>query len=430
MTMISSQKNKETRRKEHNRPDLTIDTNFERNKKKAWHQLLIGKDKTKSESNSPDLPTPPHTASPDGSITNQNIHFRTQSSEELNGVQLAFRKLHVRSLNKIRSSTDATSYFDHVVVPDAPEPIIPSVSEWTPETSLTSPPPWEYLQNHIYTSSNHNYHGLSNKEKRMGRLYTDVDIVKLNRKATIRSVDQSFAPSIHSSNSTPDISRRKSCPGDYDITSDSTTLINDTAHSHSFSEKDIIVITEEHTRHMSVLKKYTPPVNKNPVFKGCRKVKAQAAEMAAQGNPIHLSHSSGLYSTICEDYLKNIFIPTVFDPYTHQPIVDFLAIQPRKFQLQRKMSWKREAKALNIWQQTLKKSIDNPITTDSTISFIDKLYARKETSQFTLEDYLIIPIQRVARYGLLLADYDALAKAYKVITSLAVAMDSAQEKYK
>jgi hypothetical protein len=32
-----------------------------------------------------------------------------------------------------------------------------------------------------------------------------------------------------------------------------------------------------------------------------------------------------------------------------------------------------------------------------------RLYSRKETSQFTMEDYLIIPIQRVARYGLLLA---------------------------
>jgi hypothetical protein len=369
MTTTSIQKNKGKRRKDQNRPGLTIDTDLGRNKKKAWHQFLLGKDKVKSECNIPDLPTPPHTASPDGPISSQNTQLRTQSSEEVNGVQSAFRKLHVRSLSKIRPSADATSYFDHVVVPNAPEPIIPSLAEWTPEDSLLPSSPWEFLQKSNLTLSNHNYQGLSKEEKRMGRIYTNVDIAKVNRKATIRSVDHSFAPSIHSSNSAPDISRRKSCPGDYDAISDAATLVNDTSPSHSFSEKDIIVITEEHTRQMPVLKKCTPPVNRNPVFKGCRKVKAQAAEMAAQGTPIHITHSNVLYSTICEDYLRNLFIPTVFDPDTHNPIIDFSAIQPRKLQLRRKSSWKREAKALNIWQQTLKQSMDNTSTSETTVSF-------------------------------------------------------------
>jgi hypothetical protein len=58
-----------------------------------------------------------------------------------------------------------------------------------------------------------------------------------------------------------------------------------------------------------------------------------------------------------------------------------------------------------------------------------------------MEDYLIIPIQRVARYGLLLADlirhtdpdmedYNYLIQAHKIIVSLATAMNSIQKKPK
>ncbi|KAI8371329.1 Dbl homology domain-containing protein [Radiomyces spectabilis] len=68
----------------------------------------------------------------------------------------------------------------------------------------------------------------------------------------------------------------------------------------------------------------------------------------------------------------------------------------------------------------------------------DKLMSRKETRQFTMSDYLIIPIQRVARYGLLLADllkhtepthpdYYEIYKAHKLVTSLATAMNYAQK---
>ncbi|KAL0090645.1 Dbl homology domain-containing protein [Phycomyces blakesleeanus] len=67
-----------------------------------------------------------------------------------------------------------------------------------------------------------------------------------------------------------------------------------------------------------------------------------------------------------------------------------------------------------------------------------KLHTRKETRNFTMSDYLIIPIQRVARYGLLLADlakhtdsnnpdYEYIILAHKIVTGLATAMNYAQK---
>ncbi|KAG2223331.1 hypothetical protein INT45_008988 [Circinella minor] len=68
----------------------------------------------------------------------------------------------------------------------------------------------------------------------------------------------------------------------------------------------------------------------------------------------------------------------------------------------------------------------------------EKLLERRETREFTLDDYLIIPIQRVARYNLLLtdlvrhtnplaSDYNDIVKAQKIVQGLAVAMNYAQK---
>ncbi|ORZ09937.1 Dbl homology domain-containing protein, partial [Absidia repens] len=68
----------------------------------------------------------------------------------------------------------------------------------------------------------------------------------------------------------------------------------------------------------------------------------------------------------------------------------------------------------------------------------EKLASRKETNQFYVHDFLIIPIQRIARYGLLLADlqkhteknhpdYYHISRARMVLTALAVAMNKAQQ---
>lgn len=50
-----------------------------------------------------------------------------------------------------------------------------------------------------------------------------------------------------------------------------------------------------------------------------------------------------------------------------------------------------------------KKLMDQRKTNKAYALYNEKLALRRETRQFTLDDYLIIPIQRVTRYGLLLA---------------------------
>lgn len=50
-----------------------------------------------------------------------------------------------------------------------------------------------------------------------------------------------------------------------------------------------------------------------------------------------------------------------------------------------------------------KKLMDQRKTNKAYALYKEKLALRKETRQFTLGDYLIIPIQRVTRFGLLLA---------------------------
>ena len=50
-----------------------------------------------------------------------------------------------------------------------------------------------------------------------------------------------------------------------------------------------------------------------------------------------------------------------------------------------------------------RKVLDNSGSNKGYARYRQKLSARKETRQFTMDDFLIIPIQRVARYGLLIA---------------------------
>lgn len=106
-----------------------------------------------------------------------------------------------------------------------------------------------------------------------------------------------------------------------------------------------------------------------------------------------------------------------------------------------------------------RKVLENSINNKGYIRYRQKLRAHKETSQFSMDDFLIIPIQRVARYGLLIAgkkkcfffvinntkflfidlikhtepahpDYEDLIIAHKIVTSLAFAMNSVQKKKK
>ncbi|KAI8099002.1 Dbl homology domain-containing protein [Halteromyces radiatus] len=84
-----------------------------------------------------------------------------------------------------------------------------------------------------------------------------------------------------------------------------------------------------------------------------------------------------------------------------------------------------------------RKQLDQKEHNKGFASYQEKLAARKETNQFHVHDYLIIPIQRITRYGLLLSDlqkhteqshpdYHHITRARMILTSLAVAMNKAQ----
>ncbi|KAL7319370.1 hypothetical protein PS15m_002514 [Mucor circinelloides] len=84
-----------------------------------------------------------------------------------------------------------------------------------------------------------------------------------------------------------------------------------------------------------------------------------------------------------------------------------------------------------------KKSMDQRKTNKAYALYEEKLALRKETRQFTLGDYLIIPIQRVTRFALLLADlekhtepahpdYRNIKISLCIIQSLASAMNAVQ----
>ncbi|KAL9549523.1 hypothetical protein MBANPS3_005172 [Mucor bainieri] len=84
-----------------------------------------------------------------------------------------------------------------------------------------------------------------------------------------------------------------------------------------------------------------------------------------------------------------------------------------------------------------KKLMDQRKSNKAYALYKEKLALRKETRQFTLGDYLIIPIQRVTRYGLLLADlekhtepthpdYRNIKISLCIVQSLASAMNAVQ----
>ncbi|KAI8994921.1 hypothetical protein BDB01DRAFT_902589 [Pilobolus umbonatus] len=91
----------------------------------------------------------------------------------------------------------------------------------------------------------------------------------------------------------------------------------------------------------------------------------------------------------------------------------------------------------SIDYKTNKKGIDQVGRNKGYALYYEKLALRKETRQLTLHDYLIIPIQRITRYGLLLTDlekhmeltypdYNSIRIAKCLVESLAAAMNTIQ----
>lgn len=423
------------------RPNLSINTSFNK-KKKGWHQLFSHHNHNKTaiattDANNRDLPTkrnslptpsppPPlsstpqlhhhstsislaplllrKTASPAASSSSSNSSAENLTDDSINDQSVAspFKKFHLPSFHKRSNSHHnfpSSTITSPIIVeekehytPHAPEHIMPTLVDWSPEAPV-SPPPWELndpksvyhhkkrdsLSNHtsykdfcrtssINSSSIHteDYHSDSEANNNITKSLqrspsdstsrnSDVTLIGLTSIPSTSSADDSASPA------SLRIRRRSSCPN-YDTLSLSSTS---TSSSKTLIENDIITITEQHTRHMSVLKKYTHPIDKKPAFKTCQKAKARAAEAAVNGEVLS---SNSLYSSFCDDSLKYLYIPNVFDPVTREPILEFAVIKPRKYQLHRKTSWKREAKALMAWHHTLEEQIHQPPAVNSRFS--------------------------------------------------------------
>ncbi|KAL7323708.1 hypothetical protein PS15p_210326 [Mucor circinelloides] len=452
--------------KSQHRPNLSINTSFNK-KKKGWHQLFshhhhhnvkspTSTDRHEKPSKRNSLPTPPptqptpqlqqhataiglaplllrKTASPATTATsssNSSVENLTDDSTSVHSITSPFKKFHLPSFHKrnnshhnLSSSATApaamttTAQEDHYT-PTAPEHIMPTLVDWSPEAPV-SPPPWELndprpLPQHKkrHSMSNHNFFedfrrtsSISSNSFGIEDYHSDSeDIGSTNIKSSLKrspsdSIDRKSDVTLIGLTSIPSTSsadvdgssaaalrvrRRSSCPT-YDSLSLSSSSTSNS--SKTLIENDIISITEQHTRHMSVLKKYTHPADKKPAFKPCQKAKARAAEAAVNGEVVQ---TNSLYSSFCEDSLKYLYIPNVFDPVTREPILEFAVIKPRKYQLHRKTSWKREAKALMTWHHTLEQQIHQPPAVSS--AFLkelstDKLERYQLTRRFILREF-------------------------------------------
>ncbi|KAG2206111.1 hypothetical protein INT47_003760 [Mucor saturninus] len=513
------------------RPSLTINTKIKR-----WTNLF---------SSSKTSPTHSAIGSSSPSSEEEALTAVTEHSS-------VFKKFHVPHFHTKRSKSTSVEYTPFE--PVAPQPIMPTPVPCSPDLHSSSPPPWEYTKTQKRHSMNvYDYDTQYHSD-------TDVILSDTLDLTPIESVPTVTTPTTPTN--TNRIRRRSSCP-----TYDTLSLTTTESGTSTLVENDIMSITEVHTRISSVFKSYTHPADKKCNLKPCRKMKARAAEAAANGTVARSSSS----------FLKYMYIPNVFDPVTHDTILAMASIKPRKYQLYRKTSWKTEAKALMTWHHTLdaymaqpvtpehpkspekqekndltrrfimreffvtevnfwnqlyytkvifydvivnaiengsqfvkqdnvdmfanlfdlmqfsaklihrlrhvqvddlekafkvdcnnahlgrilrdmaqdlvvflrcaldykenRKLLDNNVNNKGYLRYNQKLSTRKETSQFTMKDFLIIPIQRVARYGLLIADlikhseptdadYNDLTIAHKIITSLASTMNSVQTKNK
>lgn len=276
------------------RPNLTINTKIKR-----WTTLFSGKKDVLMSS-----PT------------------STGSAEE-EETSSVFKKFHVPHFHTKRSkSTSLECPYE----PKAPEPIMPPPMQCSPDS--ISSPPWEY------PTQNQKRHSM-NVFDYDNQYHSDTDISSSSEFTLVDSV-----PTVR-------IRRRSSCPTYDALSLTSTTVSNST----TLVENDIMSITETQTRMSStVFKKYTHPADKKTSLKHCRKMKARAAEAAANGTVARSSSS----------FLKYLYIPNVFDPVNHETVLEMASIKPRKYQLYRKTSWKREAKALMTWHHTLESSMTRP----------------------------------------------------------------------
>ncbi|KAI8638399.1 Dbl homology domain-containing protein [Parasitella parasitica] len=475
--------------KTQHRPNLSINTSFNK-KKKGWHQLLTHKSDAPAHakpskqnslptlSSSSSVPQLQHhhstfvglasllqrkASSPTitGSSTSSSVENLTDdSSSPFKKFHLPFHKRN-NSQGNASSTTAAASIAmtahkqEEHYTPTAPERIMPSLVNWSPEAPV-SPPPWElndakplFNRKKRHSLSNHNFYddfrrpsSTSSRSIPVEDYHSDSEAISTNikplqsnspsdsidRNSDVTLVGLTSIPSTSSTDNnsagsppTLRVRRRSSCP-----TYDTLSLSSDsTLSSKTLIENDIISITEQHTRHMSVLKKYTHPVDKKPAFKTCQKAKARAAEAAVNGEVVQ---TNPLYSSFCEDSLKYLYIPNVFDPVTREPILEFAIVKPRKYQLHRKTSWKREAKALMTWHHALEEQIQRPPAISS--GFLrelssDKLERYQLTRRFILREFFTTEVNFWNQlYYTKIVFYDALVYSLNKESTFAKAEDA------
>lgn len=351
------------------RPPLTVNTTNIRRKK--WGSLFSSRDRISPSGPLSSKITKSWTAD---DINVDALSIDSDSVHSNSSAPSVFKKFHVPHFH-LRSHHGSSPVLNKETtkgeyIPVAPEPIMPDLVNWSPEAPL-SPPPWELQQKGT---------PVRNKRHSLGYQYSSMTVFdRYDEADSITTLDSANTTDYHSDSeigggrssndsskrlsntSTPSstlsrsstligsnfprLRRRSSCPS-YDrfsMSSSGSTVV----------ENDIIAITEQHTRTF-VLKKYTHPADKKSPFKSCQKAKARAAEAAANGNTVQ---PGPFVASFCEDTLKYLYIPNVFDPVTREPVLEFSTVKPRKYQLHRKTSWKREAKALMTWHHTLEESL-------------------------------------------------------------------------
>lgn len=397
--------NNDTLKGQRTRPPLTVNTTNIRRKK--WGSLFSSRDRispisatigpksTKILKSFTDEPTSNLRDSVDEKF--DALSMDSDSVHSNSSVHSVLKKFHMPHFHLRSNSHHPAPATNKEFIPVAPEPIMPDLVNWSPEAPL-SPPPWE-LNNKTQ------FHNVRNKRHSLGFQYASMTTTferYEEEDSSITTVDSSNTTEYHSDSeigsgryssgsskslkrlsntSTPTstlsrsstfasstlvgdssfsrLRRRSSCPSyDHFSMSTSSTSSSNSSGGSTVVENDIIAITEQHTR-TSVLKRYTHPADKKSPFKSCQKAKARAFEAATNGNTVQPG-GNPLISSFCEESLKYLYIPNVFDPVTREPVLEFSTVKPRKYQLHRKTSWKREAKALMTWHHTLEEYLRKP----------------------------------------------------------------------
>ncbi|KAI8355713.1 Dbl homology domain-containing protein [Blakeslea trispora] len=333
----------------------------------------------------------------------KSSHCRKSSGNQV------LKKIHVPHFSK-KANVQSSAIMDYF--PVLPEPIMPTIINWSSEIPV-SPPPWElegYDSKIQQTKSNYKRHTtyvdhspVFTQEPKTYEdhesfstigSHSDSDLFDHHTESSAGSIAQEssdYALSTTSSRSSmdpvPRLQRRSSCP-DFEQIAYSSTSSDSLSSSSTLVEKDIIHITELHTRDITLLRKNQHLTERRSPFKPCQKTKKRTSYGEAM-----MAHSY-FFDNLCEDTLKYLYIPNLFDPVTREPIVEFATIEPRKYQLYRKTNWKREAKAMLAWRHSLEERLLQPLPLQTAPAYMPPNKAERNllTRKFILREFFMTEV--------------------------------------